>query len=180
MNRPSWPPVWLIAIFSAILGLMSGIVGQTVMLWLADWFARRKMRRALYLDLANMFMMVDDIMNRPPVETGAIFPDPPSWRQRQLRRLLFFRVEKYCLDNPMTYMQLPERFAGEGLYPRFHNILEDPVLALPLNTDAVLRGFALYLDEGVLDREYFHKVLGRRRACDLLVTADRYGKNGSA
>src|ERR1035441_8240990 len=116
MNRPSWPPVWLIAIFSAILGLMSGIVGQTVMLWLADWFARRKMRRALYLDLANMFMMVDDIMNRPPVETGAIFPDPPSWRQRQLRRLLFFRVEKYCLDNPMTYMQLPERFAGEGHY----------------------------------------------------------------
>lgn len=153
---------------------MGGIVGQAVILSLADLFARRKMRRAFYLDLVNMFMMVDSIMSSPKEEIAGMLPNPPSWQQRQLRRLLFFRVEKYCLDNPTTYMQLRERFAGEGLYPRLHNILEDPVLALPLNADAVRRGFAFYVHDGVLNREYLCKVLGRKRAGDVLLTVDKY------
>lgn len=77
-------------------------------------------------------------------------------------------------------MELPERFAGDGLYPRFHSILNDPPCAMNLNTQRVLRTFAIYVHDRILRPTYFRKVLGRNMARDLLRIADdvhrQYGK----
>jgi hypothetical protein len=169
------PPMWLSSTLSTILGFFSALVGQLIV---PDLVGRRNMRRVLYRDLAQMFWAVDKFMNAEPSEFGALHSDPLVWQQDQFRKFLFFQGEKYCLDNPAIYMQLPERFAGQTLYRRFHLILEDPLLALPLNTHAAVKTFASYVHDGGLKRKYFRKFLQKDQVRHLLRRADDYHRQG--
>jgi hypothetical protein len=178
------PPWWLASTFStllgAVVGFCLGLVGQWFGQWfLADRLGCRNMRRVLYRDLAQMFWAVDHYMNTDPSEMGAQCSDPLLWQQSQFRKFLSFQAEKYCLDNPAIYMQLPERFAGQTLYRWFHCILEEPVMALPLNTRWAVKVFTQYVHDGDvhnggLKRKYFKKFLGKEKARDLLRKVDQH------
>jgi hypothetical protein len=171
----SHPPWWLVSAFStllgAVVGFFSGLVGQWIV---ADRLGQRNMRRVLYRDLAQMFWAVDRFMNMDPSEIGAMHSDRLLWQQDQFRKFLFFQGEKYCLDNPAIYMQLPERFAGQTLYRSFHCILEDPIIAIPLNTRSAVKQFAYYVHDGTLKRKYLRKFLRKEQFRDLLRRADGY------
>jgi hypothetical protein len=172
--RFSQPPWWLVSTFSTILGTVAGFFCGLVSQWIVlDRLGTRNMRRVLYRDLAQMFWTVDRFMNTQP-EIGALHSDPLLWQQDQFRKFLFFQGEKYCLENPAIYMQLPERFAGQTLYRRFHCILEDPLIAVNLNTHSAVAGFAHYVHEGVLERKYFRRFLSKQQFRDLLLRVDYY------
>jgi hypothetical protein len=164
-------PWWFTSTFSillgAVVGIFSGLVGQW---FVADWLGGYRMRRVLYRDLAQMFLVVDKFMNMEPSlsEMSAWGSDPLLWQQHQFKKRLWFRGEKYCLDNAAIYMQLPERFAGETLYRCFRCILEDPASAIPLNTRTAADLFALYIDDGVLKPRYF-KCFCRKNVAQVLL-----------
>lgn len=90
LNRPSWP-VWLVALFSAFLGFVGGVAIESVKLWVHGWFQRRKMRLALYRELASMIFQVDNFVNGPDSEVCKQQSDPLAWQQAQLSKLLSFR-----------------------------------------------------------------------------------------
>lgn len=153
------------------MGFISALAGQLIV---PDLVGRRNMRRVLYRDLAQMFWAVDTFMNTDPSEIGALYSDPLVWQQDQFRKFLFFQGERYCLENPAVYMQLPERFAGQALYRCFHCILEDPITALSYNTRSAVRTFVQYVHDGGLERKYFRKFLRKKQAKDLLRTVEDY------
>ena len=168
LNRPT-TPVWIIAAFSAFLGFISGIIAQSLMMLVTDFYRRYKMRRVLYLDLVNMFWAVDSIMavtDMPQSERG-------HWQRDQLNKNLLFRGEKHCLDNPEIYVQLPERRAGELVYPYLHQILDDPNW-LNVNTGLALRIFAHVVHDRTLKPIYFWLFLGRKGAAALRRSAEQY------
>jgi hypothetical protein len=116
LNRPATPQ-WQIALFSALLGLVVGVVGPSLM----DFRRRDQMRRVLYLDLIDMFWAVKNIMAVTDIPES----DRQRWQREQLKKVLLFRGEKYCVDNLEIYRRLPERRVGEMLYPYFHQIVGD-------------------------------------------------------
>ena len=168
LNHPA-TPAWLIAAFSAVLGVVGGLVGQSLQLLATDAYRRYKMRRVLYLDLADMFLTVDSIMRFTELPD----PDRWHWQEDQLRNSLLFRGEKYCLDNHEIYMQLPERLVGEALYSRFHRILDEEH-SMNVNTDLALRMFANFVSQGGLKFKYFKRFLGSRRAVALSRAFDHH------
>jgi len=163
LSRPT-TPVWLVATFSAVLGVLGGLTGQLLM---DVAYRRYKLRRVLYLDLTEMFWAVHGIMAFKDIPE----PERSRWQQDGLRRNLLFRGEKYCSDNQEIYIQLPERLAGETLYPRFHLIL-DEANSMHVNTSLALTLFADVVHRGSLAPKYFKRFLGRKRATSLLKTLD--------
>lgn len=170
LSRPT-TPVWLVAAFSALLGVLGGLAGQSLMMVVTDTYRRHKLRRVLYLDLADMFWAVDTIM------AFAEMPDQNrwQWQEEQLRRMLVFRGEKYCRDNQEIYIQLPERLAAETLYQRFHDIVDD-MHSMQINTGLALRKFADAVHSGSLIPKHFRRFLGSQRATSLLRAVDEYHK----
>jgi hypothetical protein len=172
MNRPT-TPVWRVAVFSAFVGLVFGIVAQFLVMLITDLYRRYKMRRVLYCDLAGMFWAVENIM----AVTDVPEDDRWRWQRAQLTKALLFRGEKYCLDTPELYMQLPERYAGEMLYPYFHQILDDDKW-LNVNTSLALSAFSHVVHSGTLKPMYLRLFLGRKEAGDLRRSAElRYTQN---
>ena len=175
LNQPPW---WLSSAFTlllgAVVGLFSGLVGQSIVI---DMVGRRNMRRVLYRDLAQMFWAVERFTGPDVAELGApTDADCSEWRQDQLRRFLFFLGEKYCMGNPALYVQLPERFASQELYPRFHRLLEDPADSLQSNTRGLRLVFVDYVHDGSLATKYLKKYLGRKKARELLRVVEGYRK----
>jgi len=146
--------------------MIGGFIGKY---FVDDLFRKRRMRRVLYLDLAQMFFAVEMIMDEEPTPIPS---DMMLWRQGQLSDRLYFHGEQYCLSNPEIYIQLPERFASMTLYQRFHRILDDPADAVPFNARSVTRTFAHYVHIEVLRRKYFRRFLQRSQAKNLLRKID--------
>ena len=164
INRPT-TSVWLIAVFSAFLGFVGGIL----MMLVTASHRKYIMRRALYADLVGMFWAVENIMAVTDVPEW----DRQRWQRDQLNKNLLFRGEKHCLDNPEVYMQLPERRAAETLYPYFHQIVDDPKW-LGVNADLALKVFAYVVHDGTLKRMYLCLFLGRKEAAALRRSAEHY------
>jgi hypothetical protein len=159
--------VWLVATFSTVLGaffaVIATITGQLLTMVLTDAYRRYKARRILYLDLTDMFFAVRGIMAFAELPAY----DRSRWQEDQLRKNLLFRGEQYCSDNLEIYMQLPERFAAETLYQRFHQIL-DQANSMHVNMGSALFAFAECVHSGDLAAKYFRRFLGRKRAASLL------------
>jgi hypothetical protein len=167
LNRPGTSQ-WVIALFSALLGLIAGLIGQTLQTFLADVYRCFKMRRVLYIDLADMFLNVDSIITADIIADGL---ERSKWQEDQLRQHLLFRGEKYCLDTQEIYMQLSERPAAEILYQRFHLILNEE---MHVNTGLALRMFANAVHNGSLQPKYINRFCGRKQAANVLRKVAHY------
>jgi hypothetical protein len=177
LNQPTTPQ-WLITTFSTLLGasvgFVSGLFGQTLMMFVTELVECRRMRKAVYRDLAHMFCTVHMYLNSNPQEY-APNADPTSWIQDQLRKYLFFQMEKHCLDKPEIYIQLPERVAALELYRRFHEILE-PNYGFHVNTRSLLNIFGRYVHDQVLKPKHFVRYLGRQEGRRVVSIAEGYYK----
>ena len=123
LNRPSISP-WTIAIISAGLAVIGGIVGQFIVLLLTDAYKRHKMRRVLYLDIRRMFIFAFAIIASPP-HTDHVSPDPNQFARRQFKEHLTFEAEDYMKANKDIFMQLPEYMSVLEIYRVYHMLLED-------------------------------------------------------
>lgn len=170
LNRPV-TSVWLVATFSTLLGFIGGFIAQWSAMRMTDAYRLNKVRRVLYLDLAEMFWSVRRIQITAITEIPAT--QKWHWQVDQLRKTLLFRGETYCSDNLEFYIQLPERYVAEFLYLRFHRIL-DEADSLNVNSALVLTIFAEVVHSGDLSPKYFRRYLGKKRATSLLHTLDAY------
>ncbi len=170
LNRPTTPP-WLVTILSAILGFLTGIAGQLLMMPVSDAYRRYKTRRVLYLDLYEMFWFIHRI--RTKALTDLPETERYSWQKARLPGDLRFRGEQYCEDNREIYFQLSERHAGETLYRCFHRILDEKN-SLDLNTYEALRTFANIIVREDLNRNYFRRFLGEQKTASLMRTVAAY------
>jgi hypothetical protein len=57
LNHPA-TPAWIIAVLSALLGMVGGIFAQVILLRVTDRHQRNRMRRVLYTDLGGYFMFI--------------------------------------------------------------------------------------------------------------------------
>lgn len=162
-NRPTTSP-WLIAMASTALGFILGIVSQHLGTRLTDRHQLHKMRRLLYKDLADMFLLVDD------EEECASTRD---WQHSQIKEHLNFRSEKYMIDNPELYVHLEEHGAADALYSRFHRIVDEPN-SFSTNVSLTLRFFANAVHERHLKRERFEQFLDKTLAEALLKRVDHH------
>jgi hypothetical protein len=115
LARPTLSP-WVIALFSAMLGMVTGLLAQPIHYFLVDSYRRRVMRRIVYIELANMFLTIDRdlrvVILSPSEQKGSILAD------------LCFDGERYCKNNIDVYLQLKEHTQLSYLYRMFHNIEE--------------------------------------------------------
>ncbi len=153
LNRPS-TPVWLVAIFSAVLGVIGGLVGQSLMMIATDAYRRYKLRRVLYLDMADLFFAVDSIVEFKEIDDAHRY----QWQEQELATHLTFRGEKYVRDNQEIYVQTGERLVADMLYLRFHKILDEKN-SMAVNTNLALRITANTVTEGTLQKKYFKRFL---------------------
>ena len=165
----SQPPAWIIAISSAALGLIAGLIGSTLQIHIAEYYRRDNMRRVLYLDLINMFLTVDTIINFKEITDDN---QKWKWQEGELQSNLRFRGEKHCMDNLNIYMQLPERMVGEVLYQNFHLILDGSNWMV--NTNLALRLFANSVHSGHLCKKQIRRFLSQQQAVNLLNRVEYY------
>src|ERR1035438_6171119 len=150
LSRPTTSP-WLIVMASTALGFILGIISQHLGTRLADRHQLHKMRRLLYKDLAQMFLLVDD--EEDPASTR-------DWLYNEIKEHLNFRSEKYMIDNPDLNVHLDEHSAADALYSRFHRIVDEPN-SFSTNVGLTLRFFANAVHEGHLKRARFKQFLNR-------------------
>jgi hypothetical protein len=158
LSQPS-TPAWLIAVLSALLGLIGGLLAQPLLLLIKEVFDRHRMRLVLYRELSDLFSIVDSVMSFKELPVS----DLHRWQESQLRELMSFEGEKYLRQKPDLYMQLPERFAADACYRHLHRIL-DEISWLHVNTGLARAVFADAVVKHDLEPERLRYFLGEERA----------------
>lgn len=110
LNRPGTLP-WLIAAFSAFLGVLGGAIGRCIEPWLHDFYRRARLRRVLYADIGWMFSMVHSYY----YDSIDSSEDPHVFRHQyeQLKETLRFEGQDHLNAQCDVYMQLSEHPAAE-------------------------------------------------------------------
>src|SRR5262249_39168107 len=100
LNHPT-TPAWRVAFISATLGFLAGLLSRFFDRFLVEWHERRVMRRVLYVDIANMFLAVEDIMSFKELQGSDLY----QWQQEQLKAHLKFPGEAYSNGKQDIFMQ---------------------------------------------------------------------------
>jgi hypothetical protein len=159
LSRPGMP-VWVVAVLSAFLGLVGGLLLRQLEQWLTDLRQRKQLRRILYVDLFRTFDLVERVLS-----------DQSGNTNENLKVHLKLLGDNKLRENLAAYMQLPEYATAESVYTFFHRAL-DPVTTLGfvvftnLFSDwAIARQvFAEAVTSGELRRKYFDKFIGKPAA----------------
>jgi hypothetical protein len=162
LNQPS-TPAWRIALLAALLGFISGLLAQALLLLIKEIFDRHRMRLVLYGEISELFFIVDWVMSFKGLPQSDLY----RWQESQLRELMSFEGEKYLRQKPDLYMQLPERFAADACYRHFHRILDEKS-SLHVNTGVALAVFADAVHECSLEPERLRYFLNEERGNRLI------------
>jgi hypothetical protein len=151
LNHPT-TPAWLIAVLSAILGMIGGIVAQTILLRVTERYQRNRMRRVLYTDLGGYFVFMYSTLTDKHYSGDTKL----AWQQDQFEKRITFSGEDYLKKQPDIYMQLSEHRAAEELYRWLHNTVEKTKSGCS-NPDMFCQIFSEYVAEGLLSEKCFKK-----------------------
>jgi hypothetical protein len=159
----STTPAWLIAVFSALLGVMGGIVAQTILLRISDRYQRNRMKRVLYTDLVGYFLFIYSTLTDKHY-TGEM---KLKWQQQQFEQRINFSGEQYMQKQPDIYMQLGEHRAASELYLWLHHTV-DKTLTSCSNPDMFCQIFSEYVAEGYLSEKCLKKYGGDEQAAKVM------------
>jgi hypothetical protein len=162
LNRPS-TPAWQVAVLSALLGFIGGLLAQPLLLIIQERFSLHRMRSVLYRELADLFSAVDTVMAFRQFSGR----DLEEWQTAQLRDQLSFEGENYLRSKPELYMQLSERFAADACYRYFHRIL-DGMPAYNVNASLARAVFADALHDHSIEPGRLRYFLNEERANHLI------------
>jgi len=174
LNRPT-TPAWLIATFSAVLGVIGGIVGQSLLMPINDFWRLYRLRRLLYTDLAKLFLLLDSTMQ----QTHLAQPYLSHWQRDQVRTHMSFAAEKYLQSNHDLYIQLPEHSAADVCYANFRKVLDEPFVS-HCTAGLALTMFAGAIERGDLEEERFRWFLREPVAAKLLRRVDQLNEQQRA
>jgi hypothetical protein len=116
LNHPTTPS-WLVAVLSAILGMISTVLVQTILRTANERLQRNRMRKVLYNNLGDYFMFVYSTLTNQ----GYSREQQLAWQQEQFEKRIKFSVEDFLNKQPDIYMQLPEYRVAEELYLWLHH-----------------------------------------------------------
>jgi hypothetical protein len=159
LSRPSTPS-WVVAIISSIVGFVSALLLQFVQARLAERFKRDRLRRVLYVDLAEIFGTVESIMDPSEMDASCRW----VWQKEQLKLHVGFKGEQHLRANEDTYMEMAERATANCVYTYFHMALGDLDHWWNVNWSIARQVFATAVYEDVLKRKYFDKYVGKEEA----------------
>ena len=162
LNHPA-TPAWIVAAFSASLGVIGGLLGQFVFLRINDAFQRFRMRRILYKDLGATFLMIYTTL----IDQFYTGYRGTLWQQQQFAALLTFSVEDYLKQRPDVYMQLSEYKQSEELYRWLHNTAVNTPTGCS-NPAMYCQLFADYVSNSSLKEKYFRKFFNEPQAETLI------------
>jgi hypothetical protein len=155
LSRPS-TPVWLAATVSTILGFFSASLLQR----LAERSKLKRLKRVLYVDLAEVFLTVEGIMGFCQMDELQRW----EWQKEQLKLHVGFKGEAYLRANEDTYMQMSERAVADNVYTYLHVALDDLDHWWHVNWSLARQVFARAVCEDGLKRKCFRQFLGKERA----------------
>ncbi|HXF25664.1 MAG TPA: hypothetical protein VN610_00240 [Bryobacteraceae bacterium] len=156
LNRPGTSP-WLIAAFSAFLGILGGAIGRCIEPWLLDIYRKRRLRQVLYADIGWMFSTVYSYYDLiySSEDTHVV-----HHQYEQLKETLRFEGQDYLNTHCDIYMQLREQPFAEHIFREFHRITDEPKTVV-INCHRALWVVGLYLHNGNLRAKYFTKYLSK-------------------
>jgi hypothetical protein len=156
LSRPT-TPAWLMAVASSILGFASAFALQFVQQRLVERSKRERMRRLLYVDLAELFLTVEEIMEFRQMEES----DRWRWQKEQLKLFVGFKGEKHLRENEDVYVQLAERPSADYAYVHFHKALDDVDQSWHVNWSVARQVFANAVYDDDLRRTCFRRFVGK-------------------
>jgi len=151
---------WLVAIIGTILGFLAAVLLQFIQQSLAERSKRERVRRVLYIDLAELFFTVDTIMEDREIQE----PHRSDWQKDQLKTHVAFKGEKHLRANEDVYMELPERTVADTVFAYFHRALDNLDAGLHSNWSIAAQIFSAMVCEGRLKHDCFRKFIGKKRA----------------
>ena len=162
LNHPTLP-AWAIAALSALLGMIGGILAQTVLLRVTDRHHRNRMRRVLYTALGGYFMFIYSTLTDDHYSGDTKL----AWQQDQFEKRITFSGEDYMRKQPDIYVQLSEHRAAEELYRWLHNTV-DKTKSGCSNPDMFCQIFSEYVTDGFLPEKRFKEYGGSDHTAKLI------------
>ena len=163
LNHPT-TPAWLIAVLSAILGMIGGIFAQAILLRVNDRYFRNRMKRVLYTDLGDYFMFIYSTLT----DQNYSGDKKLAWQEDQFEKRIKFSGEDFLKKQPDIYMQLSEHRAAEELYLWLHHTVEKTKMGCS-NSGMFCQIFSEYVVEGYLTEKCFKQYGGSARTAGLMV-----------
>jgi len=160
LNRPGVSP-WLLASFSVFLGVIGGAIGRAIEQPIHDIFRRRRMRRVLYVDMAENLMLIADTFGDDWNDTEQ------GWND--FRRYLNSDTDKYITSNQEVFIQLRERPHFVIIFDQFKLIIQDQDKRRA--AERMLQTFELFkqsLEGDGFKKRYLRTALGKWRANNLI------------
>jgi hypothetical protein len=124
---------WLLSTFSVLIGVIAGAIGRSIEQPIHDILRKRRMRRVLYVDMAeNLILLCGQWLD-------AQQEMKPDWKLTT--ELLHSRSEPYMLANQEVYMLLIERAHFDIMFELFRLTAKEEVSA----KDRSLQAFRLFI-----------------------------------
>jgi len=163
LNHHPTTPSWLVAVLSAILGMISTVLVQTVLRMANERLQRNRMRKVLYNNLGDYFMFVYSTLTNQ----GYSREKQLAWQQEQFEKRIKFSVEDFLKKQPDIYMHLPKYRAAEELYLWLHHTVDKTEMHCS-NPDMFCQIFSEYVEAGYLAEKCFEKYGGKDHAAKLV------------
>ena len=113
-TKGAWWLDWIKTLASFILGMIATFLG----LWLqgrsSDRREQGKMRRVVYSELAQCFVLLDSMVRNAPPRRGV--------RYEMMKDLCAFDGEAYIKEKPAVFYELPEGIVLTWIYHHFHSV----------------------------------------------------------
>jgi hypothetical protein len=148
-TSPPWEP-WLLAAFSAALGVVGGFVGQALMTFFSEARKLRTMRLMLYRDVTEICAFLDVIARRGD-ETDA---NIGTLTARLAGSVI---AKEFVIANRDLYIRIPERQSYDVICKFHDQVLQATPEVLDERVRSALQIIALQFDRHRMDLEYVRK-----------------------
>lgn len=105
---------WVKTLAAFILGIVTAYFSLLLQGRASDRREQNKMRRVLYSELAQCFVLLDSMVRNTPPGRGA--------RYELRQELCAFEGETYMKENRAVFCELPEGAVLTWIYHQFHNV----------------------------------------------------------
>jgi hypothetical protein len=164
LHRPGVSP-WVLASFSVFLGVIGGAIGRAIEQPIHDIFRRHRMRRVLYVDMAENLMLLIDTFGDNWKDTEQ------EWTT--LRHYLSTDTDKYIAANQEVFTQLQERPHFTIIFEQFKLVIqEQDKRAVVERMFQIFDTFKQSLEGDGFKRRYLRMALGKWRANNLIESAN--------